>query len=525
MTTEACEDFIKVIESGDVTQLINRAARIAARHAPEALQSIMGLGWVGYVTFSHASETACIYRLPAGFTISFNPDYLRKDLQNDLNFTYVLCHELAHLCLGHLEPEHWHWLTASDDEHGVSWRRAIRIVACEMQVSRFLHEIWNLTPPIEYQRVGRSLVGALSTTPEVLLNERWRIGDALSKILLRAVFSQRMTIANEQDARRAVGLADVYCRVWGAPSIDLTTLIRELRPFLPQEQVKAELPMDEFQIGVATWESDIRIRPGWELVTNGSDWRNRARSVFNRDEEVGSGGAGFSDQSFELEMPYPRDPVVYARILAALRCFFTERLVRRPAGSASLSDEKSPIACMVGRKELFWLSSGALPALYPRADDVVERSRMPLRVYVDVSGSTLEYWRTCMDALLEALRGRAIEIFQFSNSVERASPDRIRHRVMTTGGTDFNCVVEHALRNPSPPNTPMIVVTDGYATLDRTLCRQGRCAGLRVVLLLLRGLLDLDHDPGNARGGYRADREVMARTFGGMLGERDVLIV
>ena len=523
MNTGACLEFTEAVDARDVWRLVNRAARVVAHEAPDALQSILGLGCVGQVTFSRLSETACIYRLPAGFAISFNPQFMQEELRNDLNFAYVLCHELAHLCLGHLEPDDWRRSVSRSDSYG-QWLHQVRLVACEMQVSRFLHQIWEKTPDIEYRRIGESLVGALSTTPEVLLNEKWQIGDPLGLPLLRAVFSQRMAIHSEKDARDVAGLASVYQQVWDTPSLDLKSLIKALAPLLPRQQVGNELRLDEFHMDEVDVGMGEHAQPGWELVKNGEVWREQGRGLFETGHD-GSCGAGYSDLLFEEDIPHLRDPVVYRRILAALRGFLDERVVPLSSANPLKNDEKSPIAGMIGRREMFWLSAGLLPSLYPRTSESHLPVPVPLRIYVDVSGSTQDYWRTCMDALLDALSTRVLELFQFSNKVESVTVERARRVVKTTGGTDFDCVLHHLLAKPPAMGMPILLLTDGFAGLDPVLARRAKLAGMRLVLILLRGL----HNPERSASkiSVESGREYRAlnRVFGGLLTEADCLTV
>ncbi len=132
-------------------------------------------------------------------------------------------------------------------------------------------------------------------------------------------------------------------------------------------------------------------------------------------------------------------------------------LVRAPSGLAplpNLRDRQAPARRALGLPSLLQVQELLTPM---RAHDPPARAH----VYLDVSGS--------MDLLLPALlglllphvaAGRAL-VFQFSTEVEPLPLAALREgRLRTTGGTDLNCVLVHALSTPRLRT--VLLVTDGY---------------------------------------------------------------
>lgn len=93
------------------------------------------------------------------------------------------------------------------------------------------------------------------------------------------------------------------------------------------------------------------------------------------------------------------------------------------------------------------------------------------RVYLDVSGSMTEYVQDFLGPLTAYVSRRLATLWQFSTIVEPLPLDQLRHgRLITTGGTDIDCVLAHALADPT--TTSIVVVTDGYVHPPAALLAQ-----------------------------------------------------
>ena len=120
-----------------------------------------------------------------------------------------------------------------------------------------------------------------------------------------------------------------------------------------------------------------------------------------------------------------------------------------------------------GRRESFMLAAGYTPALWPYRVHGLSEEELSVRVYVDVSTSTSELWSFLYGLVLHLDRCVARPIFKFSNAVTALPLRDLRQgRVATTGGTDFDCVIDHALRRKF---RRILIVTDGEADLSPIL--------------------------------------------------------
>jgi len=112
------------------------------------------------------------------------------------------------------------------------------------------------------------------------------------------------------------------------------------------------------------------------------------------------------------------------------------------------------------------------------------------QVYLDVSGSMAECLLDFLGPLTAyAARGLA-QVWQFSTEVEPLPLASLRNgELVTTFGTDIDCVLSHALADPT--TTSIVVVTDGYVAEPQA----GLVAALRERKIAVEVVLPADVPP------------------------------
>ena len=106
------------------------------------------------------------------------------------------------------------------------------------------------------------------------------------------------------------------------------------------------------------------------------------------------------------------------------------------------------------------LASGIVPVLWRNQVKDDKKRNQGVAVYVDVSGSMHSILPKVL-SVISSLRKNISKVFQFSNKVSEASlEDTSKGKIKSTGGTDFDCIVEHAIKNEY---SKIVVISDGYA--------------------------------------------------------------
>lgn len=140
-------------------------------------------------------------------------------------------------------------------------------------------------------------------------------------------------------------------------------------------------------------------------------------------------------------------------------------------GKGSINDFKiekvKSIVPFPGRRELAFIKKGIYPIFFRRpVRYTVPESKRP-RIYIDVSGSTSDFWSFIYGICYFLKDSIGEPIYLFSNRVYEITLEEMKSgKVKTTGGTDFNCVAKHVLDKGFKK---ALLITDGCADLNNKL--------------------------------------------------------
>ena len=115
-------------------------------------------------------------------------------------------------------------------------------------------------------------------------------------------------------------------------------------------------------------------------------------------------------------------------------------------------------------REIALLSAGWTPSRWTNKRRDVGKKNRNIAIYLDVSGSVGSYLPRIL-GVIATLRQGINTIFCFSNEVHEHKMQELNEgKYTSTGGTDFDCIVEHALENEI---NKMIIFTDGCAYINK----------------------------------------------------------
>ncbi len=433
-----CED------AGALLLVAAEEARRRDRFA--AYQVLLHLGQVAKVEFRDGAGSARIGLRHGRPTVEIAPQFVERFVRTPADLLHLLLHELLHSVRGDLRRPR----PAGLDEP--AWR-ALRNLAADMLVNADLHEtVLGGTPGYFRALYPRdSFPGNLLLPPSLLLD----LPPGTCSSLTRAELERRCArVLESARAPEPQAAARLYLAAWqDAPSF--SSLVEGLARLLPDARVleTSVLWLGEHGEDEAGLDSRHWSGPGL--------------------------GPGHSEDVTreETDAPEPRESRV---LLEAVRRAITSDPARpRPHDSAGGDRSVVPFP---GRREAWLLAAGIWPAFFPsqvRAPDEEERR---VQVYVDVSGSTRALWPFLYGLVLHLADEIGEPIHAFSNAVREIGLGDLRAGVVeSTGGTDFDCVAEHALARRY---RRILVLTDGMAELDPALARRLRRERVEVFLVL-----------------------------------------
>lgn len=141
-------------------------------------------------------------------------------------------------------------------------------------------------------------------------------------------------------------------------------------------------------------------------------------------------------------------------------------------------DRLAPARNQLGMPATLWAQPGTVRARVPEVPSKAH-------VYLDVSGSMADVLPHLLGLVLPYVVSGQADMFQFSTIVEPLPFSRLQNgRLQTTGGTDINCVLEHAL-GATPLIHRALLLTDGATGMPwDELADRVREQNLRIYVVL-----------------------------------------
>jgi hypothetical protein len=137
-----------------------------------------------------------------------------------------------------------------------------------------------------------------------------------------------------------------------------------------------------------------------------------------------------------------------------IKGILSDRATERSYDGYSIS-----IPLTITRRDVFALSSGETPVLWQRRVGV---ERPYIDLYMDVSGSMGKYYGY-IPFIYDALKHVMGRVFQFSTRIVEV--DHKDLHLYTTGGTNFNCVAEHMVKEQTKY---AIIFSDGMSYISNS---------------------------------------------------------
>lgn len=389
-------------------------------------------------------RSAAIVRTGSRFSIHFNPGFVSRYVTTGQDLLYLVLHELLHKVRGDLRRS-----GVGEDVFPLI-RDFVNNLAADLLVNSYLRKrLFPESPPM-LSRLYRneSIWLSFLCPPDVLPGlGNLRANSAMLKKCLRACMIKTTNSTGADLEPLLEKSAFLYRAGWfESPSFDLVAAgIHELTKALLWQ-----MPLSHFE---NILEKLIGEHPFSDF--DGDPWWDWFRKEFEPYLKMG----GYSETASEEEtgVAETRSRELYEAV---------RRAVSFDTSSATMNVHLHPEIGVVpfwGRKELFLHRGGYRPVFFP--NPVVSRdwSNHKVHLYIDVSGSTRRLWDLLYGLVLHLRDEIGEPFYLFSNQVGAIGLNELKNgRVRTTGGTDFDCVFEHARANHF---RKILVITDGHAGL------------------------------------------------------------
>lgn len=150
--------------------------------------------------------------------------------------------------------------------------------------------------------------------------------------------------------------------------------------------------------------------------------------------------------------------------ISKFKKFMFDNIFHNVRAQATVKEGKYTSSPIIPRRisvtDMIMTAAGYPPLLWKSHKNISKFNPMLLPIYLDVSGSTWSYLPKIIKLICN-ISNEIDYVWGFSNKVVKHSLEDLENgRIDSTGGTDFDCIVEHAIENNFKH---IVVMTDGYA--------------------------------------------------------------
>ena len=427
--------------------LVNIAMTAALSLENDVVHWVLGrLTRVSDVAFSSKVETACIRMLGDEYRIEFSPEFVKKQLESPEDILFVLLHEIHHKLRGDFFRD----LACSAS----STERRLANVVEDIRINAHLCNEYfpRCVGLLEKLYAKGSFPGILLAPPPVVIrNNAEKLGcpdlgqvDAMQDVeqVPRYELESFMARVMETYGRQgdeAGKIAEWYVDAW-LEDCTVQGLVDRLMELLGREILEIEIILLGDHSGRKT-----RL-PKFAGALDDPFYRYTAGEGDELEEDC-------------------INPVMQSRQAEKLHREIRKALApdpKNPRDAVLFVPERS-VFPPGGRRESFLLSCGVWPVFFENTVLQVTKDFCRVHMYIDVSGSTSEI-QPFLYGLVRHLGDLAGEpVYLFSNQVAEISLGDLEGGVRrSTGGTDFDCVIEHAVKNRFGK---VLMITDGMADM------------------------------------------------------------
>ena len=242
--------------------------------------------------------------------------------------------------------------------------------------------------------------------------------------------------------------------------LDLETLVKEIK--FPELENRAKL--------LGSHNGEVQ----------GKALQRKAASVLEEIAKETAKGAGYYSVAGQLKMKLQSiAEELKEHYFKAFAVHSAQAELRRALG---IKNVRKPDVIPINprHKDIALLASGYAPVIWHNIRPRRTMSNYTINVYLDVSGSVYNEIPRLL-ALFSKLH--LSQYYVFSNIVAKTTLRQLKEgEIQTTGGTDFNCIAEHMIKEGIKIG---VVVTDGYASITKEYLNELEEKNIKMHFILL----------------------------------------
>jgi len=379
------------------------------------------------------TQTACIMKgkQTNKYYLYFNNNFITKNIKDKKQLIFVFLHEIFHKIKGDLLREYCNYYFMSSHVSNIVFDIAINTMLIKNYVKEgfyFLKEFYKDTDYVANFLLSPAF--EITDIPDIYSNGEKQ--EEIIKRIKEKKFKDEHIIKNKED------LAKWYIDAWFNDA-SLQKLIEVLESI-----VEFSLPPFFILLGSHGYDLDDMI-----------------------------------EQNIDIEDEFENNNS--NELIKAIRAAMQEE------GDRILNDKvittKRGILPSFGRRELMLLYKKKYPFFFPNTIEDMAQVYKNVNLYIDVSFS-VENFLSFVYGLVNSVKAYLNDrVFIFSGEVEEMSINQLKKGlVLSTGGTNFDELVSHAITNDFKK---ILVITDGRGDISKDLINEIKKRRMEIFVVLL----------------------------------------
>lgn len=398
-------------------------------------------------------------------TLFINRDFCAKHIKNETALTVVFLHEIHHPILGDLSS--YHILDAKDPEFQI--KKLAQNIAQDSRINAGLSLLYKeINPGIHCAEIYKSIEKEIEEERKKLDPEYQHTPEILHKLLYPG---------NAEEIGNIIGAKAQACYESFYKTSDFKSfsdLYIEVLNYLRKNKEKydkegndiicigghQEIPK-ELKEKIEGLSSEQKEKIRRKIIQSLRNRQLKESSTSTIPLRYGDGsGKNLEENIILIENVegFERkkiDSSIFKRL--AVRAI-THNILLSATVKQGRWTESPVIPYKISKVDLIKMSCGIPVRLYKHKKYVKKFIPQLVPIYFDVSGSMTSYIPKILDLILN-MDERIEHIWCFSTYVEQHTFQQLKDRkISSSGGTSFDCVIEHAVQNKF---TDLLVITDG----------------------------------------------------------------
>lgn len=398
-------------------------------------------------------NTACIGYIGRKLTIRYNGYFVYENASKPIAFAGLLAHEIFHQILNHLDNSKY-------NGNRKAWN-----IAMDCIIQSILYKMNKAPGYSNYVRSNFSYVRSLNVDPgfhiTYLMEKIYKL-EGIEALLRPPNPLDRIASREQIEDQDIRAMRYKLYRKYGNPivtEVDIYNFL--LKKYKEDELEKIFLLSDNTtdQDNKEEVETEDGFVPGIGNVLSEDQ-------IINICKESSSNTSGYNSKLEEKikNIKVQKNKDLHNALDKAL-LNSTKAKIIGAVGTRNNNSKSVVIPSRISKVDLIKLSSNNYPIFFKKAQPVLKKGEGI--IYIDVSGSTDDYIDWMYGCILDLSKIIHIECFLFSNKIVKVSIEDIKlGKVVSTGGTDFNCIAEHILRPENNSINKAVIFTDGYAYIS-----------------------------------------------------------